>query len=182
MASKKTAPEETVLKIVGFDPASTRNLGWAVLTLTHHGDHDVVEMDCKAGTFVMDQYDESWKALFPMFLAVDELLAEQQPDMVVVEKTSAFRGGFITGQVASSMGSILVACGKNEKAVEFVFPTHVKKVVSGKGNASKSEMKVAVKSELAKRGIANLKFDSEHSCDAMANILSFLKDQGILKD
>lgn len=163
----------TNLKLVGFDPASTKNLGWSIVSYLEG------KLDCTAGTFIIPDFDEPWKALWPMYLSVDQLLIEQQPDVVVVEKTSVFRGGFITGQVAGSIGSILIACGKNDLTVEFVYPTHVKKVITGKGQATKSQMKDSVKKILA-RFEQMVKFDSEHSCDATANVLSFLSDNGVI--
>ena len=76
------------MKIIGFDPASYRNLGWAICTYSKK--QQKVQLSCINGTFVMPKSKKDYEALWPMYLAVDGLLEEQKPDLVVIEKTSSF--------------------------------------------------------------------------------------------
>lgn len=162
-------------RIASFDPASYKNLGWSLAELTEKKDNSL-EVEIRAGTYVMDDAtkEEPWKSLFPMFVIVDKLLSESQPDVVVIEKTSSFAGGFITGQVSNCIGVILACCGRYNLDVEFVYPTHVKKVVTGKGKATKTEIKNSVKAKMKSIGCSESKFDSGHAYDAVSNILCWM--------
>jgi len=157
-------------KIIGFDPASVRNLGWSRV---HTEDTKVVQ--CEAGTFVISKVEEPWQSLWPIMQVVDDFLQKESPDFVVVEQTKTF-GGFIGGQVAGCMGVILACCGKYGVDVKFVHPTHLKKILTGSGKATKAQVKNAVIAEI------NKKFDSEHAYDAAAVILCYLSDEGDKSD
>lgn len=160
--------------IVGFDPASTRNIGWSSFTLSKKPSTTAKIIEWDGGTFVMPVMDEKWQVLWPMFLVVEAFLDELQPHLVVVEKTSSFAGGFITGQVSHCMGVLLAACGKHKMPVEFVYPTSVKKLVAGHGRATKSKVKKATKQHLIDAGVKDPKFHSDHTGDAAASVLYWL--------
>lgn len=163
------------MRIIGFDPASTRNLGWSVVEINNK------EISCVAGTFVIPTVDDKWKAYWPMFIMVDDLLSQDNVDTVIVEQTSAFSGGFVTGQVSHCLGVIFAACGKNDTNVNSVYPTHVKKVITDNGRAKKAEMKKHTKKILENLGVKDTKFDSPHAYDAAANILCWLFDKKIIE-
>ena len=155
--------------ITAFDPASTRNIGWANFVLTE--DKDKINItEWQGGTFVLPTTEENWQVLWPMFMLVEAFLMKFKPDLVILEKTSSFAGGFITGQVSNCMGVLLSVCGKLDMEVEFVYPTSVKKVVAGHGRATKSQIKKAVRSKLENIGIVKPVFDSDHTADATASL------------
>ena len=126
--------------ILGLDPASIRNLGWALFKY----EGDLQNLVVEAGTIVMETVNEPHECLWPLLQAVDNFLSENKPDKLIIEKTSSFSGGFITGQVSNCMGVILAIAGKHKLPIEFVYPTHVKKVLTDKGKATKSELKKSV--------------------------------------
>ena len=163
---------QNIHKIISCDPASTRNLGWSILELG-----DVIS--CMAGTFVVPDTQEVWQTYWPIYQFMDDLLTKEHPDVVVIEKTSSFRsskaGAFITGQVSHCMGVIFAVCGKHNMNVEFAFPTSVKMQVAGHGKATKSQIVKAVKQFVPNIQGQNL---SEHSYDAVANIIFYLLTTG----
>jgi len=158
-------------KIIGFDPASVRNLGWSKLTISLTTEERIATT---AGTFVIEKVEQPWQAMWPIFQVVDLFLEKEKPDIVVIEKTSSFAGGFVAGQVSGCMGVIHACCGKHNIDLEFVHPTHMKKVLTGNGRATKSQVKKCVKET-----IGDLKFDSEHAYDAIGIVLSYLKDEQV---
>lgn len=164
---------------MSFDPASMRNLGWSVIENDIYNAEQLVSIDC--GTHVMAVVSEPWMCLWPLFQFVDGLIEKTNPDIIVLEKTSAFAGGFVTGQVSNCIGAILSACGKHNKTVKFVYPTHVKKVVTGKGKATKAVMKKAVKALIERVYGQEVKFSSEHDCDACANVFCWLIDEQLIE-
>lgn len=166
------------MKILGFDPASTKNLGWASIEFDKTAkDNRILNIDCN--THVLATVAEQWMCLWPLQQFVETLL-QQKPDLVIIEKTSAFKASFITSNLGNSIGAILAACGKYGVDVKFVYPTHVKKVITGKGKATKSVMKKYVKDLVAQFYGTEVKFTSEHDCDACANLFCWLFDEGII--
>ena len=168
------------IKVLSVDPSSFRNMGCAVAVITSEADEEI-ECEIAANTFVMHgTADESWTCLWPLFNIVDHLIASHEPDVVIIEKTSSFSprsgAGFITGQVSNCIGVILACCGKHEVDVEFCYPTHIKKIVTGKGKATKTEMRKNVIAILNQLKCSVTKFDSEHAYDAVANILTFMHE------
>ena len=168
-----------MLKFVGIDPASSRNIGWSSIEISL-SDGKLNDISCSAGTFVIPPMEERSKCLWQMFTAVESLLVNEQPIAVVIEKTSSFAGGFITGQVSNCIGAILACCGKHGFDVRFVYPSHVKKVLTGKGKATKVEMKKTTKTILQSLGIKKPDFDSHHAYDAVGNVLSYMKDNKLI--
>ena len=156
-------------KIASFDPASQKNIGWAVVNLSSNG-----IQSCIADTFVMPTFDNRWQVYWPMFQVVDDFLGKNKPDLVVIEKTSSFMGGFVSGQVSQCMGTIFAACSKYNINVEFAFPTSVKKIVAGHGKATKTQIKKAVATFILNTIGEKVNFSSEHAYDAVSNILFYL--------
>ena len=165
------------MKLVAFDPASLRNIGWA--TCTHEPNNFLYD----TGTFVMPNTPKRWQVLSIMYEAVDKLLVEEKPDMVVIEQTSSFRSkkaAFVGGQVSECMGAIKASVGKQKLNLSLVYPTSIKKTVAGHGRATKPILKNAVVRILSDLTGAKPTFSSDHACDAMASILHYLIKKGDL--
>jgi len=159
-------------KITSFDPASFRNLGFCNVQLV--GGEEGPALECQAGTIVNPNDEFGPKALYYFRLSSEQLLVDFEPDLVIVEKTSSFSGGFVAGQVSGCIGVILSSCGMLDVDVDYVFPTHVKKIVTGSGKASKSLVKKSVTNILNRMGGEVGKLDSSHAYDAVANVLCWL--------
>lgn len=171
----------SITTVVGFDPASIRNIGWCLVKVHEDETGAMQAFEPAAGTFILSHVEEPWKALWPMFVVTDTFLTNEKPDLVVVEKTSSFSGGFVTGQVSNCLGVILACCGKHNIPVAFVYPSHVKKVIVGKGKATKNQMKKAVETILSDLSGTTYKYDSEHAYDALANVLCWMIEKGFIE-
>lgn len=169
------------MKIIGFDPANYRNLGWSIFNLT--GKREKC-LNCVTGTFVMPKplQGKEHESLWPMFISVDDFLEKQKPKLVVIENTSSFSGGFVTGQISQGVGVLLACCVKQKIEVAFVYPSHVKKVITGNGKATKSQMKNATKELLSQYCKEPVTFDSSHACDATSNVLCWLIDNDEIRN
>lgn len=162
------------LTIISFDPSSYKNLGNCIARVQGN------EVSFAASTLVLKDIVEPWHSLWPVFYFADTLLEQEKPDIIILEKTSSFSGGFVTGQVSNTSGCLLAAAGKHKIDVVFVYPSHVKKVVSGKGRATKSQMKKSAVKLMDHIGLKQIKFDSEHSCDALCNILCWMIENNFI--
>lgn len=167
----------SIIKIASFDPASQRNIGWSLLKFNSKY-KEVLAIS--ADTFVMKSYPGLWQVYWPMFSEVDRFLKKEKPDLVVIEKTSNFAGGFITGQVSQCIGCILASCGKNKLEVEFVYPSSVKLLTAGYGKATKPQIRKSVQKFIFDLTGEEVKYSSEHAYDAMANILFYLMSKKYL--
>jgi Holliday junction resolvasome RuvABC endonuclease subunit len=163
-----------ILKFVSIDPASYRNCGWSVADIV---DGTIQHID--AGVFVTADVDELWKAYWPISQFVDKLLDDTKPDLVIVEKTSGFATGFVTGQVSHCMGVIFAACGKYNLNISFVMPTSVKMHVAGHGKVTKNQTKKAVRQYI---GDELCTFSGDHAYDSVANILYYLITRNMIPE
>lgn len=168
------------MRVSSFDPSSYRNLGWAVI------DYEPAlgkMLSYEAGTYVTPREFERHECLPYVFDFVQQFLAEKKPDLMVIEQTSSFQSkgkNFVAGQVAQCIGIMIALCLKKSIAIQFVFPSHSKKVVVGKGKATKSEMQKSAEHVLNALGVeGKIKFDSEHAADALGNIFCHLSDTGV---
>jgi len=160
------------MKILAFDPASFRNLGWAQVTVTENGINSFV-----ADTFVTPDIHDVWQAYWHIYKFVDALIDKEKPDVVVVEKTSSFstkNSSFIGGQVSQCMGVIFAVCGHYKTKVEFALPTSVKITVSGHGKATMTQIRKSVQHFVNELTEEKPKYSSEHAYDSVANILYYL--------
>lgn len=155
-----------IKKIISFDPGSLKNIGWARIRWNKN-------LICSAGTIVIPHYEERWQVYWPMFQEIDAFLAKEKPHLVVIEETSRF-GSFVGGQVSQCIGVIYAICGKYKLNIETVYPTSVKAKVAGHGRATKSQVKKSVKQMILDLTHKEVKYNSEHAYDAMANILYYL--------
>jgi len=160
-------------KIASFDPASFRNLGWAIFSFV---DKKKSKAACRAGTFIGTQPEYGPASLWEFFEIIDEFLKNEKPDIVILEKTSSFAGGFVTGQVSGCIAVIMALCGKHKIPTDSVFPTHVKKVVTGSGKAKKGLIKQSVIAILDDLKCHDFQADSGHAFDAISNIFCWLID------
>ena len=162
------------MRIISFDPASQRNLGWSIVE--YNPEQNRISA-VSADTFVMKSYNDIWQVYWPMFSKVDRFLRKEKPDLVIVEKTSSFsspKAQFIGGQVSHCIGCIFAACGKNKLNVEFVYPSSVKLLVAGYGKATKVQIRKSVQKFIQDLTGEEVKYSSEHAYDAVANILFYL--------
>ena len=153
-------------KILSFDPASRTTLGYAVICkhpkrIEYSGYTTVIKGETDA------------KRLADVFVFVSQLIETVQPTVIVIERTISFAGSFITGQISQNTGVILCAIGNRQTdiPIEYVYPTSVKKSLTGSGKASKADMKKVVAEY-----VPNISKLSEHAIDALANGIYFLKN------
>jgi len=154
--------------VVGLDPASYRNNGWAILGLKD----GVLELR-KKYTQKMTRPQEDIGRLKDIYDETQAIIKEFSPDAMVVERSMGGGLQFVRNNLSEAVGVVKLVCFMNSVEVYEVSPAHVKKIIAGHGRAKKKHIKANVVATfaLAKAG-------AEHECDAAAFGLCHLVDMG----
>ena len=121
---------------------------------------------------------------------VDNLIKTHKPEIVITEKPAHMRNGDIARMLTSLHTVIILACLRNNTAYYIVNPKIMKKLVTGKGNATKEDVCNVL--------IEKYKFPEEYLChkeyykkdktkvkeiyydesDSVGNAISYLIERG----
>jgi crossover junction endodeoxyribonuclease RuvC len=154
--------------VIGLDPSSYRNCGWAVLRLV---DNKLVLMKKFTQTITRDQDDIG--RLKDIYDQTQALIDEFKPHALVVERSMGGGMQFVRNNLAETVGVVKLCCFLNKVKVYEVSPAHIKKIIAGHGRAKKPHIKANI---VATFGLA--KAGPEHECDAAAFAISHLVDIG----
>jgi crossover junction endodeoxyribonuclease RuvC len=99
-----------------------------------------------------------------LFLALTELLAEHQPDVVALEESFVGRGARVALSVGQVRGALLVACAKVGVPCAEYPPATVKQAVCGYGRADKAQVQRMAKALLGLETVPT----PTHAADALA--------------
>lgn len=162
---------KTCGRILGVDPGS-RFTGFAVIEPRFSNRPLFCPQDFKivdAGVFRAKEKDPAFKRIGEMYKAMLAIMRECKP------KTCVLEGVFLGKNVKSALmlgqvrGAFVAASHDAGVGVDEVAPTTVKKIIAGRGGASKGEVELALKAHLGfDRG--NLPQDVT---DALAIALSY---------
>lgn len=164
------------MRIIGFDPANYKNLGWSLVeTQEKNGKTDKISVN--SGTFIFTE--DGYECLLPMHKKISALISKHKPDVVIFEYTP-FGKMFVAGQISQGVGVLLLSCLQKGIEVKKTSPSHVKKVISGNSKATKVQMIKATKKIMSEWGFNGYEFDSHHACDATASCFCLLADKEII--
>ncbi len=117
------------------------------------------------GTISTSPRQATSRRLLTIFEAVSEIIEKKKPDLMMVEDIFSLKqypkSGILLGKAA---GAILVAGGQMDVPVREVTVREVKKILTGNGNASKSQLELAVRSRLGRTEPIR----PSHASDALA--------------
>ena len=158
--------------LIGMDPSSTRNCGFAVVKLENNAPKLLAKF-----TLEITREQSDFGRYRDIYNKLVELKTASGAKVLCVER--AVGGGFGDYQFAraninETMGVAKLACYDNGIQVYEVSPAHLKSVVAGHGRAKKPDIK---KNIMATFGLKTA--GAEHECDAAACALSLLVDAGM---
>jgi len=163
-------------RFLGIDPASYKNIGWG-LVVHDSRDHSIKQVFGETYTTASNSFgpESAWE----LSVFLDAIIQASKPHAIIIERTIQFAGNsFVAGQTNATIGVILSVAGRYCIPCQWVLPTHVKKILTGKGKASKNAIAAAVKYQL--NGTNQLSDTEEHTYDAVASVLTWLIDNEIL--
>jgi crossover junction endodeoxyribonuclease RuvC len=112
-----------------------------------------------------------------IFEAVQQLIAEHEPDAVALEESFVGADARIALSVGQARGAVLVAAASAGVECAEYAPARVKQSVCGYGRAEKGQMQRMVKIILGLEGEPA----SEHAADALAVAICHALAPGLLK-
>ena len=145
------------MRVLGIDPGF-RKTGYAVIEIINDR-YSLVEY----GLIKTNVKESSAKRLMEIFKGVSALIKDNLPDLMSIETVfsgKSYQSSFKLGQARAS--AIIAASVNNVDVVEFA-PRKIKKIITGKGNASKLSVKYMVEKFLNK-SLTEKELDISDAC------------------
>ena len=140
--NRKT-PARPVDRYLGVDPGLNRT-GYALIERTPGG--PVLR---EGGIVRSARSDSLAQRVLEIGRGVREMIEEYQPQLMAVEQVFSFGPNPKTALLmAHARGAILLVAAEQQIPVLHYTPTHIKKLLTGNGRASKEQIQYAIKSEL----------------------------------
>lgn len=146
MSQKK--PGKIVDRYLGVDPGLNRT-GYALLERTLKG-----PLLREGGIVSSSRSDSLAQRVLEIGRGIREMLEEYRPQLMAVEQVFSFGKNPKTALLmAHARGAILLVAAEMQIPVLHYTPTHIKKLLTGNGRASKEQIQHAIKNELGMENI-----------------------------
>jgi crossover junction endodeoxyribonuclease RuvC len=156
------------LVVVGMDPSSFRNCGWAVVS---YKSNSVALLDKFTQVFPGEESDISrYRAVYDKLA---EIIKKYNPSVLCLERSMGGGLAFVRNNLSETVGVAKLCCHDNNVKIFETSPSHLKKIVAGHGSAKKKAIKANI---VATFGLG--KSGAEHECDAASCALSLIVDLG----
>ncbi|HHD82482.1 MAG TPA: crossover junction endodeoxyribonuclease RuvC [Bacteroidetes bacterium] len=126
------------MKAIGIDPGF-RNTGYAIIEYKQYGfklvEYGLVKTNVKEDVAVR---------LMTIFSGIDAIIKDKKPDLFAIETVFSGKSYQSSLKLGQARAAAIIAASVNGLKVKEFAPREVKKIVTGKGNASKSAVKYMV--------------------------------------
>lgn len=140
--SQKTSAR-AVDRYLGVDPGLNRT-GYALIERTAKG-----PLLREGGIVSSSRSDSLAQRVLEIGRGIREMLEEYQPQLMAIEQVFSYGPNPKTALLmAHARGAILLVAAEREIPVLHYTPTHIKKLLTGNGRASKEQIQYAVRNEL----------------------------------
>jgi crossover junction endodeoxyribonuclease RuvC len=141
-------PAQPVDRYLGVDPGLNCT-GYALLERTSRG--PVLR---EGGVVRSTRSDSLAQRVMEIAHGIREIIEEYQPQLMAVEKVFSHGKNVQTALLmAHARGAILLVAAEQKVPVLHYTPTHIKKLLTGSGRASKEQIQFAIRNEL---GLENI--------------------------
>jgi len=156
------------LTVIGMDPSSYRNCGWAVVRYDGSGVTLVEKF-----TQVFPGEEDDWSRYRSVYDELARMIKEHGASVLCLERSMGGGQMFVRNNLSETVGVAKMCCVDYGAKVYETSPSHLKKVVAGHGSAKKKIIKANI---VATFGLT--KAGAEHECDAAACAVSLIIDMG----
>ena len=131
------------LKILGIDPG-LETVGWGMI------ESNGQQHKCLAGGIISTSKDEIIEdRLAIIHQQLLDIIIEQQPEVVSMEKLFFFKNITSGIQVSQAQGVLMLACQQSNLPIIYYTPLQIKLTITGYGRATKTEIKAEVQKALS---------------------------------
>ncbi len=121
-------------KFIGIDPG-IQITGWGIVSsknskLVHHN-HGIIKTNSS---------DSDNVRLYNIYFELLEVIKENKPDVAIVEKIFVAKNPKSALKLGMARGIAILVCGITNVEVREISPRKVKKVITGSGNAEKTQV------------------------------------------
>ena len=136
-------PGRIVDRYLGVDPGLNRT-GYALIERTAKG-----PLLREGGIVSSSRSDSLAQRVLEIGRGIREMLEEYQPQLMAIEQVFSYGKNPKTALLmAHARGAILLVAAEMQIPVLHYTPTHIKKLLTGNGRASKEQIQHAIKNEL----------------------------------
>ncbi len=126
------------MRAIGIDPGY-RKTGYAIVEYGGNG-FNLIEY----GLVKTDVKKESAERLMAIYLGIDTIIKDKKPDICAIETVFSGKSYQSSLKLGQARAAAIIAASINQLPVKEFAPREVKKIVTGKGNASKESVKYMV--------------------------------------
>lgn len=127
-------------KFLGID-AGLRKTGWAIVTKSR------TQIKYIASGVIKTKGNEV-ESLLNIFEGITTVILDYKPDFAAIENTYVNENPLSSLKLAQARSASLIACAKNQLIPTEYQASSIKKVVTGKGNADKSQVQRMINLQL----------------------------------
>ncbi len=139
----RNKPQDLVDRYLGVDPGLNRT-GYALLERRPQG-----PLLREGGIVRSSRTDSLAKRVLEIGRGIREIIEEYKPQLMAVEQVFSFGTNPKTALLMAHVrGAILMVAAEQDIPVIHYTPTHVKKLLTGNGRASKEQIQFAIQNEL----------------------------------
>ena len=121
------------MRVLGIDPG-TQFMGWGVLS------EDNLNFSYIAGGIINPRGNNKNEKLYDIFKNILSIIDRYEVDLVAIERTFYSKNIQTTLRLGEVIASVILAALKKDITVKEFPPREVKKSVTGRGNATKSQV------------------------------------------
>jgi crossover junction endodeoxyribonuclease RuvC len=163
--------------VMGLDPASTRNMGMAIMEFNKSGKMKIIHTE----TVRFPDCSCDGERLNMCYQIINDNLKKYDISKVCIERSMGMGKVFVRNNLIEMTASIKMSAYDSSIALVEISPSHLKKVITGNGRANKTLLQRHIKEYFIKQLKDDETKRSEHEWDALGLIMCGAIDEDIVK-
>jgi crossover junction endodeoxyribonuclease RuvC len=163
--------------VMGLDPASTRNMGMAIMEFNKSGKMKIIHTE----TVKFPDCSCDGERLNICYDTIAKNIDKYKVNKICMERSMGMGKIFVRNNLIEMAAAIKMSAFDKSIELAEISPSHLKKVVTGNGRATKSILQKQIKEYFAKQLSNDDTKRSEHEYDAVGLIMCGAVDDNLLK-
>jgi len=163
--------------VMGLDPASTRNMGVAIMSVSKTGKLKVIHTE----TVRFPDCSCDGERLKICYNTIAQFIDDHKISKIYIERSMGMGKVFVRNNLIEMTGSIKMSAHDKKVDLIEISPSHLKKVVTGNGRANKALLQKNIKEYFVNQIGNDSQKRSEHEYDGVGLVLCGVVDEKLLK-